>query len=108
MNTEDLKYIESRASQYESSSVQAVSCADVRQLLAERAELLEALTRICANPAVQDLIENNPRTSYLIRDARAAIQKAGADADKQTCPLCNGSGIHPQSMTGNGECTRCQ
>jgi len=38
--------------------------------------LAAAAERICANPAVQDLIEANPQTNYLIRDLRAVLAKA--------------------------------
>ena len=41
MNKNTLEYIKARAN--DEGSIKAVSCADVRDLLAERAELLEAL-----------------------------------------------------------------
>ncbi len=43
MKKYDLDYVTSRANQHESGSIFAVSCPDVRQLIAERAELLAAL-----------------------------------------------------------------
>ena len=27
---------------------------------------------------------------------------------EEKCSLCKGTGIHPKSITGNGECTRCK
>jgi DNA-binding GntR family transcriptional regulator len=50
--------------------------ARIAELEAVNEQLREALARICANPVIQDEIENNKQTAYLIRDARAAL--AGA------------------------------
>ena len=41
-----LEYITSRTNDSETGSIKAVSCPDIRALLAERAELLEALQAI--------------------------------------------------------------
>jgi len=46
MTPETLKYIEECTHDGENASVQKLSCADVRALLAERAVLLEALRRL--------------------------------------------------------------
>jgi hypothetical protein len=47
------------------------------------------------------------------RAAEHPLHQTGAGTDKsvhtggKTCPLCKGTGIHPKSIFGNGECTRC-
>lgn len=46
MNKNILQYIKSRATESETGSIKAVSCPDIRALLAERAELLAALEAI--------------------------------------------------------------
>ena len=48
----DLWYIRSRADESETGSIKAVSCHDIRALLAERDALLEALKAIAE--AIQD------------------------------------------------------
>ena len=54
MTPETLKYIEACANERENASVQKLSCADVRALLAERAVLLEALHTIRAQSVGPD------------------------------------------------------
>ena len=46
MTPADLQYIQTCADERENASVQKLSCADVRQLLKERSELIEALHTI--------------------------------------------------------------
>lgn len=46
MKKDTLEYIKDRANENETGSIKAVSCADVRALLDERAELLAALKAI--------------------------------------------------------------
>ena len=53
MNT--IEYIKSRADESETGSIKAVSCADIRALLAEREGLIEAL-----KAAVSRMEENQP------------------------------------------------
>lgn len=48
--------------------------ARVKELEAWKSEARQVLTSIVANPAVQDKIEADKRTNYLIRDARALLE----------------------------------
>ena len=81
MKNDTLEYIKARAN--DEGSIKAVSCADVRDLLAERAELLEALKISLhrADQARYHTAENiEPITAEwlggIIEAARAAIAKA--------------------------------
>ena len=93
MNTQTLEYIKDRANESETGSIKAVSCADVRQLIAEYAELLaalEAITERAEDVSVKIPVENRSEgvsqaahvrhmASHLAQHAkiaRAAIAKA--------------------------------
>lgn len=78
MKTETLKYIHTCAHEREHASVQKLSCADVRQLLAERAELLQALEAIATH------LETYRATGHMggwgrdLLNARKTLEKARA------------------------------
>ena len=46
MQKDTIEYIQNRAAQSETASIKAVSCPDIRALLAERAALIEALENL--------------------------------------------------------------
>ena len=76
MNSDDLKYIETCANECENASVQKLSCADVRRLLKERAELLGALHTIRAQSVGPDW--TTEQALRFIKDyAGEVIVKAG-------------------------------
>jgi hypothetical protein len=81
MKPDDLKYIKTCANKHDNASVQKLSCADVRQLLAERAELLEALDLLLygAEQAINTGL-NQPQVNGGVVMARAALAKARGEA----------------------------
>ena len=87
MNKDTLQYIKDRANENETGSIKAVSCADVRDLIAENAELIEALKNALARMEENKPAAAKPRDdmhkvyarAVFYRDleaARAAIAKA--------------------------------
>ena len=81
MNKDTLEYIETRANEDETGSIKAVSCADVRAMLDERAELLKALEMLQdsfihaegnpkGNKAKTDIITLNPDVRDALNHAR--------------------------------------
>lgn len=68
---EKWQYVRTCANERENASVQRLSCRDVRELLAERDDLLAALEELCADKYLAD-----PINADRMKNARAAIAKA--------------------------------
>ena len=86
----DLWYIRSRADESETGSIKAVSCPDIRALLAERDALLEALKLLESAATHMQIVRDNQEYTMMESDwgriatnaeaARAAIIKAESEA----------------------------
>lgn len=79
MQKDTLEYIQNRAAQSDTASIKAVSCPDIRALLAERAALIAALENIL-NVSVWDGETRDDDeffvTGKALAQCRAAIAKA--------------------------------
>jgi hypothetical protein len=78
MTPETIKYIEACANERENASVQKLSCADVRALLAERAVLLEALRRLSRSCDGDALGTTQPPKWQVLCAAETAIKRAAS------------------------------
>jgi len=80
MNTQTLEYIKDRANESETGSIKAVSCADVRQLIAELEATRASLNM--ANDSVKHLKNENTRLHTALNEWIESGIKGAAEASK--------------------------